>query len=127
MAITIRVIDGDFRRDGLGRFLTVTGRDLLSQHVREELANSIRVTGLSDLGDRFLDFIEGLLSMRIRTRLEELKKDLDQVGVDRNLSEVIREVREIVVKRSKVDPRTVRFWVKVVNGELSAIEIAGGD
>lgn len=127
MAITLKVVNGDFQKDVMNKLKTETGSPLLSQHVMEELQNSIgMISDAVDARDGYIDFIIGLLSLRIQTRLDMLASILKLVNVQRTGEERIRNVDAINVKRGAADPRSISFWVRVISDAGVASTLTGG-
>jgi len=127
MSITLSVTDGDFTKDVLNKLEIKSGQPLVSQHVFEVLQNaSGNVSDAIDVREEFIDFMEGLLGLRLRYWLEKLQTDLRNILVVRTRDELIREIQTVQVIRDKQDKRTLNFWVRVLTEATSTVSVNGG-
>ena len=121
MAITVKIVDGDFVVDDLGQLSLLSGKSLLVQHINNEGINSIPrelpVDGVIN------DLLEGFLSLRLKSRLDILKKNLLLSNVNRAGEEAIDRVDIVLAKRVPTDPRTIKFWVRVISGAGETTDI----
>jgi hypothetical protein len=125
MAQTFKITDGDFTKDSLKRLNTVTGIDIVRQSIRETILNSLSPELVSEADDNFLDLTEGLLTLRIIAMIERLQRIFNETNVQRDGSERIREIEVVAVKRSRLDPRNVKFWARILTVSGSPEEFLG--
>jgi len=111
MSQTFWVENGDTKFDDFGRIVLISGKDLLKQHTRELIYSSLSRDDIVSIDDSFL--AEAFLNIRLVSQLETLKRLLDNSGIYRDESERIYEIALVLVKRSKIDKRMIRFWVQL--------------
>jgi len=124
MAKTFKIVNGDFILGHLNQFETLTGIDLLRQHVFQALMEATQIEDLNqvDVGDSVLDVVESILQIRIWSAINVLQNLLSTQSVIRNNDEQIGEINAILVQRDPNEPRTFRFWAGVLS--LAGVEAA---
>jgi len=125
LAKIFKITDGDLEKDSLKRLKVITGTDIIRQDVREIVLNSLSPDLVSEDGDAFSDLVEGLITLRITAMMEKLQDLFNQTDIERDETERIREIDAVVVRRSKIDPRTMKFWIRLLTLSGTEQEITG--
>ena len=123
MAITVKVYDGDILVDTLGKLELLAGKSLIHQHVLIEGIDSIPDNLPVD--SSIDDVLEGFLSLRIKARLDALKDSLLLSDVTRSGEETIERIDIVLAKRVPWDPRTIKFWARVICGTGETQDVVG--
>lgn len=128
MSYTFKMVNGDFVKGTFNEFLTITGIDLLKQHVEETILEVSTVDDVAylDVNDKLIDLVESMISLRFSTGLRSLRNILELRSVVRTLDEQIGRIDAVVVIRSKFDKRIFKFWIQVFSAGQSEVEVTGG-
>lgn len=129
MSYTLKITpNGDFEKGSFNEFLTVTGIDLLRQHVKETVLEVSTIDDVArlEVNDKLMNIVESMLALRFSTGLRALRNILALRSVVRNPDEQVGKIDAVVVIKSKDDKRVFKFWIQVFSVGNNTAEITGG-
>mgnify|MGYP000942810915 CR=1 FL=1 len=132
MAITLKIVDGDIViSPATGFAQTISGNDLVKQHVAENMMldrqNSGLGAGIRQLVGNIIDdavSMSILLRDRISSSFVAMRNAQNQAPRGTyNSTELVNSTKSLVVQRAKNDPRSWQYKITVVTESGAAIGV----